>query len=228
MSEMLTVAIMAFNEEASLESVVREIGDVLQKEDQPYELLVIDDGSEDSTGAIAEELSRKDSRVRVIRHEPNQGLGAVYRSGFDGAQGELLTFMPADGQIPAADLVGFLQGIREADMVLGYIPNRPVPFYVKALSAGERLLYKVLFGAMPKFQGIVMFRTSILKDVTLVSQGRGWTILMELILRTARAGYRMGRAPTGLRERVAGESKVNNLKNIWSNFRQTVALVKHL
>ena len=37
-----------------------------------------------------------------------------------------------------------------------------------------------------------------------------------------------GRAPTGLRERIAGESKVNNLKNIWSNFRQTVALVKHL
>ena len=102
MSEKLTVAIMAYNEEASLESVVREIGGVLQGEKQSYELLVIDDGSEDNTGSIAEELAQEDSRIRVIRHEPNQGLGAVYRSGFDGAQGDLLTFMPADGQIPAA------------------------------------------------------------------------------------------------------------------------------
>jgi glycosyltransferase involved in cell wall biosynthesis len=223
-----TVAIMAFNESESLENVVHEILGEMEKASCDVELLIINDGSSDQTGAVGRELETRLPAVRLIEHPTNLGLGEVYRSGFDQAKGDWLTFMPGDGQIPASDLLGFVESMESNDMVLGYIPDRPVPFYVKLLSYGERALYGVLVGKMPRFQGIMMFRRNILQEITLCSTGRGWTILMELILKVSRGDYRIAHAPTGLRERVAGESKVNNLKTISSNLRQMLTLRKEM
>jgi len=224
MSESLTVAVMAFNEVESLESVVTEIIATLSASSRPFDILIMDDGSTDGMGALADRLAAERTEVSVCRHEVNAGLGEVYRSAFKYAQGDWLTFLPGDGQIPAESLLSFLEEMEGADMVLGYIPNRQVPPWVKLLSWGERALYRLLFGGFPRFQGAFMFRRSILNELTLISTGRGWTIVMELILRTHRGDYRISHAPTLLRPRSHGESKVNNFSNIWSNFRQAVSL----
>ena len=228
MAETLSIAVMAYNEGHTLESVVREILEEMIACDQGVEIVIVNDGSEDETEATADRLASEIPQVRAVHHPENQGLGEVYRTGFSEARGEWLTFMPGDGQIPASDLHGFLALMPESDMVLGYIPDRPIPLYVKALSFGERLLYRILFGAMPRFQGIVMVRTELLQESPLVSEGRGWTILMELILKTARGKYRLDQAQTGLRDRVAGESRVNNIQTIVSNLRQVIALRRTL
>lgn len=228
MKKTCTVAVMAFNESESLEHVVREILGEMDKAPCAVELLIINDGSSDQTGVVGRELEAAFPEVRLIEHPTNLGLGEVYRSGFDHGKGDWLTFMPGDGQIPASDLLGFIAGMESNDMVLGYIPDRPVPLYVKLLSYGERALYGLLVGKMPRFQGIMMFRRDILQEITLCSTGRGWTILMELILKVSHGDYRIGHAPTGLRERVAGESKVNNLKTISSNLRQMLTLRKEM
>ena len=224
MNKTCSVAIMAFNESESLEDVVSEIIAVLKESPCKFEVMIINDGSSDGTGNVARRLEENIPEVRVIEHETNLGLGEVYRSGFREAQGDWLTFMPGDGQIPPSDLKGFIDQMEDFDMVLGFIPDRPVPAYVKLLSFGERALYRVLVGKMPRFQGILMFRTAILKEVPLVSTGRGWTILMEFILKVSNGNYRIGHAPTGLRDRVAGESKVNNIRPIWSNLTQMMKL----
>jgi hypothetical protein len=75
---------------------------------------------------------------------------------------------------------------------------------------------------------VLMFRRALLKDVRLESQGRGWAVLMELILRTSRSGYRVTSLPTALRPRVAGRSKVNNLRTIWANLIQIIELRRSL
>lgn len=69
-----------------------------------------------------------------------------------------------------------------------------------------------------------MFRRSLLESIELTSTGRAWTILMELILRAHRAGYRLLSVPTELRPRLSGESKVNNLATIVDSFKQLFAL----
>ncbi len=224
----LTVVVMTYDEVHSLESVVDEIRAEVERAGVTHEVLVVDDGSTDGSGPLADELAQRHEAVRVVHHDPNQGLGGVYRTGFAEARGELLTFFPADAQFPAEIIGQFLPLAGAHDMVLGYLPQRADSVVAKGLSAVERVLYRVLFGGFPRFQGILMFRTAILRDVTLVSAGRGWAVVMELILRADRAGYRLHSAPTGWRPREHGTSKVNNVRTILANVRQLAQLSRRL
>jgi glycosyltransferase involved in cell wall biosynthesis len=216
---------MAFNEAESLAEVTSEIRDSLERLGRPWEMVIVNDGSADATGSIADGLASESSAVRAVHHPVNQGLGAVYRTGFAEVTSEFVTFLPADGQIPASSIAPFVAAMDAgADMVLGTIPDRPVPLYVRMLSSGERLLYRLLFGSFPAFQGMLMFRRSLLDAVELTSTGRGWTVIMELIVRTARRGASLAHVETGLDARRSGESKVTNLRTILSNFRQVLQL----
>jgi dolichol-phosphate mannosyltransferase len=219
----LTVVVMAFNEAGNLAEVVREIRAALDRLGGRAEILVVDDGSTDGTGDIADALSRSERDVRVVHHAPNGGLGAVYRTGFAQARGDLVTFFPADGQFPASILESFVPAMEGQDMVLGYVPRRD-SLVGRLLSGAERAAYRVLLGPIPRFQGVFMVRREALARVTLHSQGRGWAIVMELLARAARAGWRMKSLPTGIRARLSGTSKVQNVRTIWSNLLQVVAL----
>jgi glycosyltransferase involved in cell wall biosynthesis len=224
----ISVVIMAFNEVNNLKVVFGEIESVLNSIGKSYEVLIINDGSSDGTEVIAGQLARDKENVRVITHEKNLGLGGVYRTGFSQARGESITFFPADGQFPATIIKRFAPLMEGSEMVLGYLPNRDGSLLAKFLSAGERVLYRLLLGPMPRFQGIVMFRRELLDELELRSVGRGWSVLMELIIRAARGGYRITSEPTEVRPRISGKSKVNNFRTIWANFKQMVALRSYL
>ena len=229
-SPLVTVVIMAYNEVANLEAVMREIFDALHSLGSPCEILIVDDGSTDGTGELADRLATTTASTRVVHHRPNKGLGGVYRSGFTEARGTYVTFFPADGQFPASIIADFVQRMPELDMVLGYLPDRKVTALGAVLSWGERVLYRVMFGPMPLFQGVLMFRRKLLdaSSMRLESQGRGWAVLMEFILRVSRAGHRITSVPTAFRPRMSGLSKVNNWRTIQANFRQMIALRQHL
>jgi glycosyltransferase involved in cell wall biosynthesis len=220
----VSAVIMAFNEVESLESVVTEIGDALRRLVSSYEMLIVDDGSTDGTSALADRLAADCSSVRAVHHAVNEGLGAVYRTGFALATGEYVTFFPADGQFPATALEALLRPIDDHDLVLGYVTPESRDLLGRALSGLERAFYFVLFGPIPRFQGVLMFRRELLGHVSLVSVGRGWAVLMELILRAAKGGARLASVPTDLRPRRSGRSKVNNLRTIRANLRQLFAL----
>jgi glycosyltransferase involved in cell wall biosynthesis len=219
---------MAYNEAGSLEAVAREIHDELGRLGCAYELLVVDDGSTDGSAALADRLATELAGARALHHPQNRGLGAVYRTGFAEARGELVTFFPADGQFPAAIIGQYLAAIEGADMILGTLPERRDALMARALSFAERLLLRALFGHFPRFQGIVMFRRALLDGMVLASRGRGWTVLMEFILRAERRGARIRNLPITLRPRASGKSKVRNLRNIVSNLRQVFTLRLHL
>jgi glycosyltransferase involved in cell wall biosynthesis len=173
---------------------------------------------------VAEDIVSRRAEARIVRHDGNQGLGSVYRTGFREARMDLVTFFPADGQFPASIVREFAQAIEGGDAVFGTLDN-PVGFVGALLNRAERLFYLGLFGAFPRFQGIVMFRRRILDEVPLRSPGgRGWAVLMELILRISRGGYRYTNAATTLRTRRSGHSKVRNARTIWANLRQAVEL----
>jgi len=224
----VSVVLMAFNEAASLAAVTAEIHGELAGLGTGYELIIVDDGSSDGTDKIADEMAATLAGVRVCHHSINLGLGGVYRTGFTQARGDLVTFFPADGQFPATIIGHYLAAIDDTDMILGTLPERGGPVTARLLSLAERLLLRALFGHFPRFQGILMFRRSLLDGARLVSQGRGWTVLMEFILRQARAGVRIKNLPITIRPRADGASKVNNLRSIGSNLRQVLGLRLHL
>jgi glycosyltransferase involved in cell wall biosynthesis len=221
----LTVVVMAFNEAGNLEAVVRELQGVTAKLGLRAEILVIDDGSGDETGRLADELAGEIADVRVVHHGLNQGLGGVYRTGFREARGDLLTFFPADGQFPAAILEDFLPEMAKGrpDIVLGYV-ERSDSLAGRALSRLERLVWRGLLGPLPRFQGVFLVRRRSLAARALKSEGRGWAIVMEMLVRGRRAGWEMRSRPTPMRARMSGVSKVQNLRTIASNLRQVLGL----
>jgi len=223
----ITVAIMCYNEAPSLEHVVTEIREQLERMGHVHEIVIIEDGSTDGSREIAQRLSREHACVRVVQHPVNLGLGAVYRDGFTCGRMDVGTLFPADGQFEPSIIPQFVRRIQEgADLVLGYIPglhaNRS--FMGWFFSWSERLLYKILFGKFPEFQGIMMFRRPLIDTIPLTCKGRGWMIQMELILRLQKKGCRIVGEPTGLRARMSGASKVMNLKSILSNLGQVFVL----
>jgi glycosyltransferase involved in cell wall biosynthesis len=220
----LSVIVMAYDEIANLESVVTEIHGELVRLGRSHELVIVDDGSTDGTGALADRLAGRLPDVRSVHHPVNLGLGGVYRTGFREARGDVVTFFPADGQFPAAIIGQFVPRMDGADFVLGYLPDRRSSALARFLSWGERVLYRILFGGFPRFQGIMMFRRLLLDRVELRSEGRGWGVVMELILRCRALGCRMLSVPTAMRPRLSGESKVNNGRTILANLRQAFAL----
>jgi glycosyltransferase involved in cell wall biosynthesis len=220
----LTVVVMAFDEAASLEAVVRELDEAAARAAPSHEVLVVDDGSTDGTAALADRLAAERGAVRVVHHPENRGLGGVYRTGYAEARGELVTFFPADGQFPASILEDFVPRMAARDLVLGYVERRTDSARGRVLSGAERALYRVLFGRLPRFQGVMMFRREILGRLPLRSSGRGWGIVMELVVRATRAGLRIESAPTPLLDRRAGRSKVQTARSVWSNLAQALAL----
>lgn len=209
---LLTVAVMAFNEAPSLAETVAEILSVIPDAD----VLVIDDGSTDESPAACTTLP-----ARVIRFPVNRGLGEVYRTGFAEARGEFLSFWPADGQFPASILADFIPRMAENDLVLGVVPS-------SGLSFAERCLYRVLFGPMPRFQGVMMIRVSKLRELSLISVGRSWTIVMELLIRARDSNWRIESRPTPFRPRKHGRSKSRGLPTILSHLTAIVALRRQL
>lgn len=223
-NQKISVVLLAYNERDNIEAVANEIQEVLNSLSVPTQLLIVDDGSSDGTGAVADELQRQFANIEVVHHLVNQGLGGGYRTGLRQATGEFITFFPADGQFPASIIANFYARIADCDLVLGHIPERKSSVVARALSFGERVLYRALFGKFPQFQGIFMVRRSILADIPLVSDGRGWAVVMELILRISRGPYRVISVPNELRPRLSGQSKVNNIRTITANLKQVLVL----
>ncbi|HXU83130.1 MAG TPA: glycosyltransferase family 2 protein [Polyangia bacterium] len=226
----LSVVVMAYDEAANLEAVVRELHGVVSALPGPRadEIVIVDDGSKDGTGAVADRLAGLLPGVRVVHHEVNRGLGGVYRTGFSEATRDLVTFFPADGQFPATIIQAFYPLMDDHDLVLGYLPRRDSSPLAKGLSAAEKVLYRLLFGPMPRYQGVFMVRCRVLRSLTLHTFGRGWGVVMEMVLRIFRGPYRVKSVPTTLRPRMSGQSKVNNLRTIWTNLKQAVDLRRTL
>lgn len=224
----LSVVVMAYDEAGAIEAVVRDIIGTMHGSAVSHEILIVDDGSTDGTGDVADQLALAFPHVRVIHHAGNQGLGAVYRTGFESAKGRLLTFFPADGQFPPSIILHFLGVVADRDLILGYLPDRDGATGSKILSRLERLLYWCLFGSLPRFQGVMMVRTDVLRSMTLTSSGRGWGVLMELVIRCTRSGARMISLPTPCRPRLFGRSKVNNLRSMRANLQEAFRLRAHL
>lgn len=225
----VSIVVMAFNECQSLGEVVQEISAALDKlPTASHEIVIVDDGSSDGTGARADEIAANNKRVRVVHHVVNQGLGGVYRTGFAQARGDFLSFFPADGQFPAEIIERFYSMMPTHDLILGYIPRADAGPVAKGLSLAEKVLYRALFGPMPRYQGVFMLRREVLSRTPLHTQGRGWGVVMELVLKIHRGGYRVSSVLTPFRPRMAGRSKVNNVRSVWANLVQAMAMRSNL
>ena len=100
----LTMFFPAYNDAGTIASLVIQAVQVAGRLTPDFEVLVINDGSQDATGEIADELARTYPQVRVIHHPQNRGYGGALRSGFAAASKELVAYTDGDAQYDPAEL----------------------------------------------------------------------------------------------------------------------------
>ncbi|MCX8105119.1 MAG: polyprenol monophosphomannose synthase [Ignavibacterium album] len=215
------VVIPTFNE---LENVKKIIPEVL-KQNEEIDILIVDDNSPDKTGDYVEELSKQNSRVKLIRREKKLGLGTAYIAGFKYALQNNYDYvfeMDADFSHDPNEIKNFLEAIKEADLVLGsrYINGVRVlnwPMRRLLLSYFASVYTRVITGLPVKDAtgGFKCFRIDVLKAVDLDRiKSNGYSFQIEMTFKAFKKGFRIKEIPIVFVDRVKGKSKMSK-KIVW-------------
>jgi len=213
----MVMVIPTYNEVENLEWIVRRLLDAVPE----THVLVVDDGSPDGTGEVADRLASEDPRIGVVHRTEKAGLGAAYLHGFAVAleRGyDVIGEMDADGSHQPEQLPLLMAALPAADLVIGarWIRGGTVvnwsPFR-KALSVGGNLYARALLG-IPVHDvtaGYRLFKASTLRAIDLSAvDSVGYCFQTDLTLRTVRAGLRVTEVPIEFLERERGESKMDS------------------
>src|SRR5436190_5988595 len=142
----ISVFFPAFNDENIIGLMVKEASDLLPTLTDTYEVIVINDGSTDSTGNVVAEIARVAPHVRLISHHMNQGYGAALRSGFRHATNDLVFYTDGDGQYDVRELSSLLPLMTaDCDVVNGYKVKREDPVHRVILGSVYNRLARLLF-----------------------------------------------------------------------------------
>lgn len=202
----LSVVIPAYNEAARFPPYLGEIATFLGKRGQPYEVLVVDDGSTDQTAEVVEGLRRTDSALRLIRLEANHGKGYAVRAGIRQARGALILVADADGAAPIAELQRLEQAVaRGADLAIGsrFLASHHPRYHVKA--RWHRTMLGNLFNGVVQRVGIPgisdtqcgfkLFRAGVALDLFGLATIDGYGFDLEVLFLAQRRGYRIAEVP---------------------------------
>ncbi|MFT4264242.1 MAG: polyprenol monophosphomannose synthase [Nocardioides sp.] len=205
-----------YNEADNLEWLVGR----LRAAEPEVDVLVVDDGSPDGTGDIADALASRDPRIHVLHRSEKAGLGAAYRHGFAWAlaQGyDVIGEMDADGSHQPEELHLLLDAIADADLVIGsrWVRGGSVinwPLRREALSRGGNAYVRLLLG-MPvrdATAGFRLFRSATLEKIDLAQvTSTGYVFQTDMVARTLHAGLTVREVPIQFVERVRGQSKMS-------------------
>ncbi|MCW2756397.1 MAG: polyprenol monophosphomannose synthase [Nocardioidaceae bacterium] len=182
-------------------------------------VLVVDDGSPDGTGDIADGLAAADERVHVLHRTLKEGLGRAYIAGFTWGldQGyDVLGEIDADGSHAPEALPSLLSALDHADLVIGsrYVPGGSVvnwPLSRELLSRGGNIYVRLLLGIPVRdaTAGYRLFRRTTLEQIDVATVlSTGYVFQADLAFRTIRAGLRVVEVPIEFVERIRGASKM--------------------
>lgn len=212
----VVMVVPTFNEADNLAWIV----DRVRRAQPALDLLVVDDGSPDGTGDIADALAATDPQVHVLHRAGKGGLGAAYLAGFAWALDagyEVIGEMDADGSHQPEQLGRLLAALTDADLVIGsrWVPGGSVvnwPWQREVLSRGGNLYVRLLLGITVRdaTAGFRLFRRSTLEAIRLDEvRSTGYVFQTDLVARTLHAGLRVREVPIEFVERVRGDSKMS-------------------
>lgn len=200
----------ALNEEDNVAPIVEEALTVLPRFADDVEITVVDDGSSDRTGTIADELARKDPRVRVIHHGTRRGYGGAVRSGLVAATKPWVFFTDGDRQFSLEDLGRLVEAADGADAVVGYRIKRADPARRLFVAWVYNHLIRLLFGGGWRDVDCAfkLFRRDVFARVPLERvRSNGAFFSPELLITLRRAGVRVRQVGVRHFPRTAHEPK---------------------
>jgi dolichol-phosphate mannosyltransferase len=183
-------------------------------------ILVVDDGSPDGTGQIADELASADPRVHVLHRTAKQGLGRAYLAGFGWALERDYAWvfeMDADFSHDPKYLLDLLKKVEEADLVLGSryasgvnVINGPLSRLLLSWFANKYVRWITWLPLTDATGGFKCFRRAVLEAIPLHKvRSNGYAFQIEMSYRAWKKGFRLAEVPIVFVDRVEGHSKMN-------------------
>lgn len=217
MPERALVIIPTYNESSNVALLLPQ---VLER-DPRLDVLIVDDGSPDGTGKIADDLSAGNPRINVLHREKKLGLGTAYVAGFRWALDrdyDLVFEMDADFSHDPKYLPDFLEAIREADVVMGSrylggrvnVVNWPIGRLI--MSYGANIYARLVTGLKlaDTTGGFRCYRRKVLESINLDDvRSNGYAFQIEMCFRSARKGFRIREIPIVFVDRTDGTSKMS-------------------
>jgi glycosyltransferase involved in cell wall biosynthesis len=219
----ISAVMPAFNEEGNLEQSVGRMAAALADQARAFEVIVVDDGSQDGTAALLARLKAVHPSLRVVRHPVNRGYGAALRSGFTAARYPWVFLMDADNQFDPADVAVLLAAAGDADIVAGYRKRRRDPLPRRLNAWAFFRLVTILFGRLARDVNCAfkLMRRDLLARMELHSEGALINTEVFVLARQLRA--RVVEVPIQHYARTSGRQTGANLRVVVRAFSELLA-----
>lgn len=202
------------NEEGNLQPTVESVAGALRDRGWDHEIIIVNDGSRDRTGEIADAMAEADPRIRVHHQPRNLGLDHAYLKGIELAAKEHIGWVAGNNIIPQDALDAVFDRIGEADMILSYPDIDPRRKRRRWVSRSFVILLNILFGVRLRyFTGPCVYRAEQAKRLRPITHGS--MMVPELLLRLIKAGQSYIEVEIHPKPRTAGATKTFRLSNIF-------------
>lgn len=220
----ISIVVPAYNEADNITACLRDTEAAARGLFKSYEIIVVDDGSGDGTGDMAQRYADANPAVRVVR-KTNGGIGSAVVAGFREARGKLLTYTPADNQFDFSEMRHMLKVLPQADLVVGY--KRRYDYYTpmrKALSFAARLTLRLFFGVhLRDVNFIHLYKAESYPQITPKSAGAFFH--SETLARAVKHRLRIVEVPLSLKPRTSGASTGGSLRTVRRAFVEMLRYV---
>lgn len=218
----VSIVIPAYNEQGSIEATIERVSAAAASLGVPCQIVVVNDGSRDGTGAVVRGLLAGMPQLELVEHFPNRGYGGSLRAGFAVAVHDWIAFLPGDNQFDPRDLSRLIECASDADIVSGYRAKRQDVLIRRMNAFGWNLAVTTLFGRLSRDIdcGFKLFRRDLLQHAHVESDGA--MIDTELLAGAKARGFVIADIAVTHLPRTAGHPTGANVRVILRAFRDLI------
>jgi len=214
----------AYYDEKNIPLVVKDADKFLRKTAKKYEIIVINDGSPDKTGEIADKLAKKYKNMKVIHHKENKGYGGALKTGFMNAKYDYVMYTDGDNQYDVFEFNNLIPLLKNSDIVAGYVSKKAISKRRKLQSEIYNTLIFLLFGVYFKDINCSMkiFKRKVLENIEIKSKSA--FIDAEMIIKAKRKGFKIMRKEVTHKPRIHGIAGGSKLSVILPTIKEMMKL----
>lgn len=219
-SRSLSIIIPAYNESGNIVATLENVTGALAPLDIEHEILVIDDGSADTTASLVQSNLHRFRHVRLLVNERNMGFGWSYRRGVDAAALDHIVMVHGDNAWGRDTLRDFFSHVGRADVIVGYTRQmwRSRTLARTMISKTYTFLVnRITHRGLQYYNGLQIHKAPVLKSLAIESTGYGFQ--SEVLVKSLKLTRTVVEVPMDLIERQQGESKAFRLKNFVDVYR---------
>lgn len=226
----ITFIVPCLNEAENLRATISSIKTAVNgsNKDLLREIIIFDDYSSDSTGAIADDLAKNDPGIRVVHNRKNMGFGYNYNEGVGMASLECVMMVPGDNEVPARAIKAVIERCGDKDIIIPYIANQQARSRLRSIvSRAFTGTVNQCFGlGLKYYNGPCLIKSGLVKGLRLDSTG--FAYMASILVRLIKGDATYVEVPIEIQPRAYGSSKAFKIKNILSVAKTLLGLFREV